>query len=481
MAMESRPVISPTGEGESLVMFHNSQGGDARGTLLRLTRDEAVFEVYNPYSIVQASEVLDSFQVFMTDRLVYSGRAVVQGLVNTGLMLVCDVSLDEGWVDADIFLPINEHTRLLGEFNAFQSEWQRVQQILPAYKVVVADVGSFFLDLRRWLERIELGIRSCPNTDRGLLEREVIEQLRPEVLPAIDRLFLRFEEVANTVSEDLLPLHRTYVKRQLHPFVLSAPFAYRTYQKPLGYAGDYEMVNMILGDPFLGGSLFAKVLNVWLLAQPSAQAHRNRVTFLADQLESEVKRVAGKGRRARVLNLGCGPAGEVQRFLALSPVADLADLVLLDFNDETLDYVRRVLGEILELHHRQTRLSFEKRSVHQILKESGRAPDASVARGYDLIYCAGLFDYLSDRICKRLMTYFYELLAPEGLLIATNVDASNPNRNSMDLILEWHLIYRTLAQLKELAPEQADPDNCRVESDPTGVNIFIEVRKPRES
>lgn len=480
MPMENRPVISPTGEGESLVMFRNSQGGEARGTLLRLTRDEAVFEVYNPYSIVQASEVLDSFQVFMTDRLVYSGRAVVQGLVNTGLMLVCDVSLDDGWVDADIFLPINEHSRLLGEFNAFQSEWQRVQQILPAYKVVVADVGSFFLDLRRWLERIELGIRSSPNSDRSLLEREVIEQLRPEVLPAIDRLFFRFEEVANTVSEELLPLHRTYVKRQLHPFVLSAPFAYRTYQKPLGYAGDYEMVNMILGDPFLGGSLFAKVLNVWLLAQPSAQAHRNRVSFLAERLESEVKRVAGRGRRARVLNLGCGPAGEVQRFLAQSPVSDQADLVLLDFNDETLDYVRRVLGELLERHHRQTRLNFEKRSVHQILKESGRAPVASVARDYDLIYCAGLFDYLSDRICKRLMTYFYELLAPEGLLIATNVDASNPNRNSMDLILEWHLIYRTLAQLKELAPEQADPDNCRVESDPTGVNIFIEVRKPRE-
>jgi len=64
-------------------------------------------------------------------------------------------------------------------------------------------------------------------------------------------------------------------------------------------------------------------------------------------------------------------------------------------------------------------------------------------------------------------------------LIATNVDASNPNRHSMDLILEWHLIYRTAPQMLELAPEQADPADCRVEPDPTGVNIFLEVRKPR--
>jgi extracellular factor (EF) 3-hydroxypalmitic acid methyl ester biosynthesis protein len=345
---------------------------------------------------------------------------------------------------------------------------------------VVADVSSFFLDLRRWLERIELGIRSSPHMDRALLERDVIEQLSPKVLPAIDRLFVRFEHAAGAVDEGLLPLHRTYVKRQLHPYVLAAPFAYRTHQKPLGYAGDYEMVNMILREPFEGGSLFAKVLNFWLLQQPSAQAHRNRVVHLARRLEEEGRRVAAEGRRARVLNLGCGPAGEVQAFLARSPVADLVDLVLLDFNDETLEFTQRVLGELRERHHRQTGLRYEKRSVHQILKDSGRVPDASVAGGYDLIYCAGLFDYLSDRICKRLMTYFYELLAPDGLLIGTNVDASNPNRHSMDLILEWHLIYRDLGQLRDLAPDQAPTDRCVVAADDTRVNIFLEVRKPGE-
>lgn len=478
--MDNRPVISPTGEGDSLVLFRNSQGGEARGTLLRLGRDQAVFEVYNPYSIVQASEVLDTLQVFMADRLVYSGRAVVQGLVNTGLMLVCQVSLEDSWIEVDVFLPLNQRERLVGEFVAFETEWSRVQQILPDYKVVVADVSSFFLDLRRWLERIELGIRSSPDMDRELLERDVIEQLRPKVLPAIDRLFVRFEAAADVVSEDLLPLHRTYVKRQLHPFVLAAPFAYRTHQKPLGYAGDYEMVNMILREPFEGGSLFAKVLNVWLLQQPSAQAHRNRVQHLCRVLAEEATRLAARGRRARVLNLGCGPAGEIQLFLARHAVADQVDFVLLDFNDETLEFAQRTLGELKQRHRRQTGLRFEKRSVHQILKDSGRALDASVAGGYDVVYCAGLFDYLSDRICKRLMNYFYELLAPEGLLIGTNVDASNPNRHSMDLVLEWHLIYRDQAQLRALAPDQAPAGASRVEADDTQVNIFIEVRKPGE-
>ena len=43
--------------------------------------------------------------------------------------------------------------------------------------------------------------------------------------------------------------------------VMLAICVYRAYTKPLGYAGDYEVVNMMLRDPFEGDSLFAKVIN----------------------------------------------------------------------------------------------------------------------------------------------------------------------------------------------------------------------------
>jgi len=120
-----------------------------------------------------------------------------------------------------------------------------------------------------------------------------------------------------------------------------------------------------------------------------------------------------------------------------------------------------------------------KRSVHQILKEGARIGDTDAGGLYDVVYCAGLFDYLSDRICKRLLEIFYEMLAPGGLLVATNVDASNPDRLKMEYLLDWHLIYRTGEELKALAPKESFPDNCRVVSDVTGVNAFLEVNKPK--
>jgi extracellular factor (EF) 3-hydroxypalmitic acid methyl ester biosynthesis protein len=122
-----------------------------------------------------------------------------------------------------------------------------------------------------------------------------------------------------------------------------------------------------------------------------------------------------------------------------------------------------------------------KRSVHQILKESSRAGAGFEVGSYDVVYCAGLFDYLSDRICRRLLEVFYDLLAPGGLLIATNVDVSNPSRNWMELVVDWHLVYRDQKQFLTLAPERAAPGACTVKTDVTGVNIFLEVRKPLDA
>lgn len=465
-----------SGERESFISCRNSQGAEVRATPVRLTRFTAVLEVYNPFSIVQISEVLSEFRITMNDRLVYSGRAVVSNIVNTGIMVLCEATLDDSWLDVDMFSPSAHPGRLRDEFGEFLQEWQKIHSVTPGFKVVVADMQTLLADLRRWMEQVELGVRSSPGGNRTLLERDVITDLSQPVLTVIDELFGRFESIAGSLDPALQPMHRNYIKRQLHPLVLCAPFAYRTFQKPLGYAGDYEMVNMILRDPFEGGSLFAKTVNLYFLNSAPALAHRNRIKYLVQVLSAEARRTAAEGRPVRILNLGCGPAGEIQQLLATDPVVDQMDFTLMDFNDETLDFARHRLETLKAQHGRRTPLQFVKKSVHQVLKEGSR-PEPGQPR-YDLIYCAGLFDYLSDRICQRLMTIFYEMLAPGGLLVATNVDPSNPSRNGMEFILDWHLVYRDREQLKLLHPSGVPDENIVTRADETGVNIYLEVRRP---
>jgi extracellular factor (EF) 3-hydroxypalmitic acid methyl ester biosynthesis protein len=476
----SLPNTASTGERLSFIICRNSQGAEVRGTLHRLTRYLGVFEVYNPYSIVQLSEVLNDFRIMMNDRVVYTGRATIANLVNTGIMLICEASLsDEGWIDIDILSPSQNKGRLLSEFADFLRETEKSYRVMPDFKIVVADMHTMLSDLRRWMEQVELGVRSLPTGDRIQAEREVLLQMEEPIVPTVYPLMKRFEESAAVIPLDQQPVHRSYIKRQLHPLVLCAPFVYRTYHKPLGYAGDYEMVSMMLRDPYEGSSIFAKLLNKLYLDIPPVIAHRNRIVYLVEQLKAETARASASNRVARIYNLGCGPAQEIQNFLTHEPISDSADLLLLDFNDETIMHTTRSLEDLRNRHRRRTGLRFEKKSVHQVLKESGRA--SAQAGSYDMVYCAGLFDYLSDRICRRLLEIFYDLLAPGGLLIATNVHPSNPWRNWMEYLAEWHLVYRDEVQFMKLAPDRAPPGACIVKPDATGVNIFLEVRKPLDA
>lgn len=477
---ENTPLSSSAiSERLSFIICRNSHGIELRGTLHRLTRHLAVFEVYNPYSIVQLSEVLSDFRIMMNERMIYSGRAIIADLVNTGIMLVCETSLsEEGWIDVGIFSPLHSRDRLQSDLQEFLKETEKTFQVLPEFKVVVADMHTLLSDLRRWMEQVELGMRSLPPIERMQAEREAMTDLEAPIIPAVMPLMRKFEAAADTIPADLQPVHRSYVKRQLHPLVLCAPFVYRTYHKPLGYAGDYEMVSMMLRDPYEGSSIFAKVINKLYLEIPPVIAHRNRITYLVEQLKQESARAASENRFARIYNLGCGPAQEIQNFLSNETVSDSADFLLLDFNDETVTNTGRNLEDIRGRHNRSTRLRAERKSVQQVLKEYGN-PAANAQPGtFDLVYCAGLFDYLSDRVCKRLLKIFYELVAPGGLVIATNVHPSNPWQNWMEFLADWHLVYRDEEQFLKLAPERAPKEAVQVKANPTGVNIFLEIRKP---
>lgn len=467
------------GNRDILITCRNSQGGEVRSTPVRVTRFTAVLEVYNPHSILQLSEVLGEFRITLGDRCVYAGRAVVSSLVNAGILVLAEVTLeDESWLDVDIFSPIGRPDRLRAEFDAFMGQWRKLQGISSAFKVAVADFQMLLAEVRRWLDQVELGVRSEPLGVRRDMERQVLGELEGRILPEIDEWAGRFDDAAEQIEDALRPAYRAYARRQIHPLVMCSPFVYRTYHKPLGYAGDYEMVNMILRDPHEGATMFAKLVNVVFLRNPPAEAHRNRIHRLQRHLSEEARRVTATGRRIRILNLGCGPAREVQLFLEQDPEADLADFTLMDFNAETLEFAAQSLRRLQAERGRRTGLRLETRSVNQLLKEAMRPAAGDGSWEYDLVYCAGLFDYVSDRVCRRLVGLFYSWLAPGGKVLVTNVDAAKPFRHSMDYILEWHLICRNRVQMESLVPEATPAAGVRIETDETGVNVFLEIRKP---
>ena len=344
----SPPAPAP-GVKDSKVTFETTEGFELHGALSRVTRHAVVFELYSPNVMPRYSEALEKFKIILRERVVYSGRAVVRNLLDAGNKIVCEATLNESdWADVDFELLFKNEAQIGSEFKTFLNEWQKLYKVSPEFKVAIADMQTFLHDLRLWLEQVELGVQAQPKEKREESEIKILQALQEPVLPNLASLFERFERLTSKIEKDSELAHSLYVKRLLHPLVLSSPFMRRTFEKPLGYAGDYEMVNMMARDPYQGGSIFAKILNTFFLNTPPVVAHRNRIDSLAQQLHFETYRTSAKGRTTKVFNLGCGPALEIQRFLPESPLSGNVEFTLLDFNNETVEYTQRILGEIME-------------------------------------------------------------------------------------------------------------------------------------
>ena len=468
----------PPANKEAHVTFTSADGIAMRGALGRMSRHAVTFELYSPKTVLNSSEVLTDFSVNFQGESIYLGRAVIRSLVDASTKTVCEVTLDETlWLKADPQSLSRHDGQIAKEFKSFLNKWQKFYTVSAEFKVAVADMQTFLRDLQLWLNQLELQLKLTPKLKAERHEAEIISQLADAAIPAINVLFERFESVAKAISSEQRAAHASYMRQHLHPLVLCAPFSNRTFEKPRGYAGDYEMVNMIIRNGLEGDSLFAKILHFWFVSQPPAKAHRNRIKYLADNIERESRRAARFGRAARIFNFACGPAAEIQEFVKTQSFRSQIDFTLADFDGETLEYIRRTLQKNPPEARSKLTIDFRKMSVLQLIKESRRTQDAEAGR-FDLVYCAGLFDYLPNNSCRELMNIFYEMVAPGGLLIATNVEPSNPLRFGMEYLLDWHLIYRNDKQMRDIRPDAADKTDICIRTDATGVNLFLEVRKP---
>ncbi|MEL6105881.1 MAG: class I SAM-dependent methyltransferase [Planctomycetota bacterium] len=471
----------------SHVSFKNSQGNASEGTLVRLSRQSVVFEVYNPYSIVQLSEVISELNIHQGDRATYDGRAVVTGLLNTGLILIVTASLVDPWSDLTNLDP-GETLRCF--VRDFVSDWEEANdRVQVPFRLAVNDLRNYLDELRRWLEHweTEAGIDMESDTARVL---DFVMDVDREIAPRFAELNGRFEESTRAVTRKDHSIHRAFAQRELHPLLMASPFMNRAFNKPLGYAGDFQMVRMMLNEPWEGTNTFAKLVNASALRHDAPAAHRNRIHLLQTALLHETFRSlsrrfetgprqssspSGVDGRVKILNIGCGPAEEVARFAREETSSSHADFCLVDFNAETLDFVEKNLVPEVGRLRPELGIRTEQRSVHEILRAAEESGDAGFESDYEMVYCAGLFDYLRDATCGYLIEQFFSWVRPGGMVLVTNVTPSHSSIAMMGMVLDWNLELRTAEGMMNLAPHIGVQ---RSYVDDTGVNAFLEIRKP---
>lgn len=343
-------------------------------------------------------------------------------------------------------------------------------QISVEFKAWVADLRADLETTKNFLDSEEQALESLDLFSREQALQGYLAEVAPQV---VDRMTAASHELRLRVEhlpEDQHPAHRAYFRAHVLPLITESPLLRRAFEKPLGYAGDYEMMNMLYRDHAEGSSLFAKALNVYGAREPAAQAVINRLTYLADKIGRALE--ASPDRRLRLASIGCNPARELSPLLEQNPeLGERLDVALIDQEPRVITFCERTLGPLAA--RTGARVQFIRESVRHLLT----ARQLSTALGErDFIYSAGLFDYLNSRSFDALLTTLYEALAPEGQLALGNFAAHNPTRWFMEYCLDWFLIHRSPEDLTGFAKDlKPVPHRIEVDSEPLGVNLFLRI------
>ena len=272
------------------------------------------------------------------------------------------------------------------------------------------------------------------------------------------------KRIANTSIESFM-WH--YIFKEIYPAIMKSRFADRAYTKPKGYAGDFMMMEMLYQNTPDGDGKLGILIDHWCLSTPSAQAVRNRKALLSGRIKAicDQKKEIQKGP-IHIMNLACGPNRELFEFLYQCDYSEQIDATCVDIDSQALHYIDQQINVFS--HSAVVRLMNEN-----LIKWALGKIDLDFGL-HDIIYSAGLTDYLNDELFIAFVNRCYSQLKDNGYLIIGNFSPSNPDRLFMDHILDWRLIYRTADELKRLFQQTAFCDNVIVFSEAQKVNLFVQ-------
>ncbi|MEX0644527.1 MAG: hypothetical protein WD076_04410, partial [Parvularculaceae bacterium] len=179
------------------------------------------------------------------------------------------------------------------------------------YKSFCADIldfiGGYLLRIERHLEPLESELRDSDVA-------EIIAELEHAAAPRWSELLAAGNEIVLAIHDDkkLRTAFKSFTERTATRELIGGPGWRRSYEKPLGYPGDFQIMNWIYDGTPQGDTIKAKFLHQ--LSLIGSKAVKSRMDALADLIVGSAGQISGK-RPFEIVSIGCGPARELEAVL----------------------------------------------------------------------------------------------------------------------------------------------------------------------
>ena len=423
---------------------------------------------------------VEKLVVRFDDHEAYAGVAKVSSVRRIGSTIVVGVSLIDTLMNIEDVLHLRDVKAWVAgtasdKLRANEAPWY-VAGLQP-FKSLVSELRLFLEDGQTQLAELEASLPShISQGGQGSPARDaLIERMRDGFSLDIVRLSNDIDAATRQATRSEWDALREFSQRQLHPLLMQAPWMHRARNKPLGYPGDYELMNGLYGNHFNGPTLFARAVNLAFVSTPAAEAVRTRRDLMKQKLNLALDR-ASPEKPVRILSIAAGPAQEVYEVLQerdeiLGPV----EIVLFEQDRRALSFAHARLSRVVS---RRWQGRVKVVLLHDSIKRLLLGSTVFTAAGeYDMVYACGLCDYLQRNTWVKLCRTLYGTVAPSGTLYVGNMVPSNPSRWFMELHLDWALVYREHGEMLELARAAAPSALLELCEESTGVNPFVALTR----
>ncbi len=199
------------------------------------------------------------------------------------------------------------------------------------------------------------------------------------------------------------------------------------------------MMELYFTREFVGDTLFGRFLHS--ISQGYALG---RTVIAREGLMREAVRAAAEAEGegpVRILSVAAGPALELRRMLRdAGTLRRPLQLLLLDQDEGALEIANRRLQRVLVERDHGVPVTVQclHFSVKQLLQprtlEEAAVFETTLAN-LDLIYSAGLYDYLPDPVAQRLTRLLHSRTRPGGRLLIGNLTETPDTTWIMDYVL----------------------------------------------
>jgi len=406
------------------------------------------------------------------DALLHEGEAEVRRVEPTPAGARMAMQLNSGFLDVPKL--VARHQEVMLERELARATLPDDGLVPAEYRRHLSDILFMFREFRTIADRAEARIRAHGGDVDGPEANEFLDRCEARLVPAWNDFWKRANALVEPLRQDpdALAATKRYTERVLTPEVMVGAVWRRSYEKPLGYPGDYQIMNQVYDWQRVGNTFYEKLQH--RLGLENAVCVATRAELVREAIDEEIHRETG--RVTHISSLGCGSAREVIGYLSKDRIDGRASFTLIDQDQGALSYAyERTYPEVIR-HGGKVNVQCLNASFIQLLRTGelfGKLPPQ------DLIYSVGLVDYFQARRAKNFIAALYEHLAPGGLMIIGNMkDTDISCFWPMEFICDWTVVYRTPDEMRALA-EGLTGAEFDVRDDASGRVTMLYVRKPR--